>query len=273
MAASSAIAGPAPSGPRPGDSYAIMREVLSSERSDDQSTGSSTDRDVLVERVIAVRDDGVELEYDLPADSTAEERAPVWQFPVRIFRPNQGGMQLLNRAELETRVDAWLRKAKWSRAMCGRWIFTWDAFQIECDPQSVLETIESFDPSYRDLREGALYRDSSALEPAPLAMKSSGPEGSTFVAEMNVDPEAVRRSRAEADVVVGELMSKPTTLEAALRAHAADSVSGTITVTLEADSSGKVWRRRKVAVLRIKAADGPLTTRTTTETVERRPAS
>ena len=89
---------------RVGAVYEITRDVESAGDSNGASTSSSTDRDTLIERVLAVRNDGLELEYDLPADATKEDRASTWQFPVRVFRPFSGAPQLLNRPELENRI-------------------------------------------------------------------------------------------------------------------------------------------------------------------------
>src|SRR5207253_9149447 len=65
--------------PRAGDVHEIRVERNMEETSSDGSSGSSHDLDTMIERVIALRDDGVELEFDLPAEATREERAAVWQ--------------------------------------------------------------------------------------------------------------------------------------------------------------------------------------------------
>jgi hypothetical protein len=95
----------------------------------------------------------------------------------------------------------------------------------------------------------------------------------TFSVEMPVDSDVVRRARAESDVVVGEIMKKPVSLDAALRERAREIVSGTISVTFETDPSGKVRRRTKVTKLDITGPDGRSETETVTETLERRLAS
>jgi len=87
---------------------------------------------------------------------------------------------------------------------------------------------------------------------------------------MPVDPDAVRRARAESDVVVGEIVKNPVSLDAALLERAREIVSGTISVTLETDPAGNVRRRTKVTKLDIKGPDGRSETRTVTETLERR---
>lgn len=87
---------------------------------------------------------------------------------------------------------------------------------------------------------------------------------------MEVDPDAFRRARAESDVVVGEIMKKPVSLEAARRKREGEVISGMISVTFEADSAGNARRRTKVTNLNINGPDGPSETQTVTEVLERR---
>jgi hypothetical protein len=134
----------------------------------------------------------------------------------------------------------------------------------------VLETFQAFDPKLPELRDGALYRDTHAMRPAPLAMKSSGPDGSTFTALLAIDPKAVQRDRAEADVVAAEITRKPLTLKAALAERAKETVSGTIEVTIDADAAGNVRRLTKVTKSQIKKSDETAETETVTETLQRR---
>ena len=262
------------SAPKVGEEFEIdKRYETSQQTSDGSSSGHSRGRDTILERVIGVREGGLELEYDLPKDATAEDRARNWQFPVRVFRLPSGPMQLRNRPELEARVEGWLKAAGWTRAVCGRWIFTWNAFRIECDPQSVIKILEALDLRSVDLRDGAPYQEAEARGPGTLTRKAAGPNGETFAVAMEVDPDAVRRARAESDVAVGEIMQKPVTLDAALRARANESVSGTISVTFDTDAGGHVRRRTKVTKVETKGPDGRSESQTATETVERRPVS
>ena len=260
------------SAPKVGEEFEIdKRYETSQQTSDGSSSGSSRGRDIILERVLGVREGGLELEYDLPKDTTAEDRARNWQFPVRVFRLSSGPMQLRNRPELEARIERWLKAAGWTRAVCGRWIFTWNAFRIECDPQSVIKTVEALDLRSADLREGAPYQETEARGPGTLTRKAVGPNGVTFAVEMQIDPDGVRRARAESDVAVGEIMQKPVTLDAALRERAKESISGTISVTFDTDSAGNVRRRTKVTKVQTKGSDGRSESQTATETVERRP--
>lgn len=256
--------------PQVGTEYEISKSYETSQQTGDgSSSGSSNGRDVILERVISVRETGSELEYDLPKDATAEDRARTWQFPAHVFKPLKGPMQLLNGGELEVRLEGWLKSAKWTHKMCGRWIFTWNAFRIECDPQSVIKTIEAFDLSSTEISEGAPYREIEALAPGTLAKKAEGPNGATYSVVMDLDPDAIRRARAETDVAVGEMMQKPVALDAALRERAKEGISGTISVTFVTDSAGSVWRRTKVTKLETKKSSGQTETETATEIVER----
>lgn len=254
-----------------GDTFETNLTKDSERHGSNSSSGSSHDADTIIERVTGLRPDGVELQYDLPKSATAEERATSWQFPVRVLKPFSGPVQLLNAADLESRVDAWLKAAGLSRAACGHWIFTWNAFRIECDPQSVLNTIDAFDLTAVDLREGALYHDTDALGSGKLVRKLSGPDTATFAVELPIDPDSVRRDRAESDVVVGEIMHKPVTFDAAFQRRAKDVVSGTIAVEFETDSAGEPFRRSRIKKIDVKGSDGQSETETVTEILERRP--
>jgi hypothetical protein len=260
--------------PRVGDAYEIVRVSDSTEHSSGGLSGSSHDKDTIVERVIAVGETGLELEYDFPASATAQERASNWQLPVRVLKPPRLPILLRNRSELESRVDTWLKAGGLTRAACGRWYFTWNAFRIECDPESVIRMVAAFDLRTDDLRDGAPYKDPMARASAPLRRKPAGSAGDVvFTVEMPVDPDVVLRERAEADVIVAELSGKILTLDSALRARAAERISGTITITFDADTAGNVRRRKKVTKLETKREDGQTDTRTTVETLERRPVS
>ena len=214
-----------------------------------------------------VRDDGVELEYDIPG-ATSREREIAWQYPARVFKPTSGPLQLLNAAQLQARADRYLKRAKLPRSACGHWYFTWTAFRIECDPQAVIGAIGRLDLGPADLTDGAPYRDAAASAAAPLKRMANGPNGATFAVDLPIDPEQVRRARAEADVVVAEISGKKLTLDDALRARSGERISGTMTISIDTDATGQIRRRTKIVRLEIQAPDG-LERSTATETIER----
>lgn len=264
---------PAVAAPRAGDRFEIVRTVETSQRTGEDSSGSSYGRDTLIERVVAVRSDGVELEYDLPADATPDVRAAQWQFPVRLLKPAGGPPQLLNRAALEQRSQAWLRAAGLDADACGHWAFTWTAMRIDCDPQSALDIVAGFDPGTDDPREGLLFTLPGALQAAPLMRSASSAAGETFTVALAIDPQAVRRQEAETKVVLGEITQRPVTLESALQAQADLEVSGSIEVTFDTDRAGDVRRRVVVTRLRLERPGSPPEIRISTETLERRPVT
>jgi len=236
----------------------------------DGASGSSHDEDALIERVQAIRPDGFELVFDLPQGATADERQQNWQFPARVLEPMDGPPTLLNAPQLAQRLEGWLKLAKIPRQACGHWIFTWNAFKIECEPDSVLKTIEAFDPKLPSLRKGELFVDVRASHPAPLTMHSNGSAGSIFTATLLLDPKAVQQESAEADVVVGEINKRPVTLDAALAQRSKETVSGTIEVTIDADATGNMRQLTKVTKSRTKKSDGSVETQIVTETLQHR---
>ncbi|OQW46750.1 MAG: hypothetical protein A4S16_09835 [Proteobacteria bacterium SG_bin6] len=253
-----------------GDEVEIRKSYeTSSEMGGGTSSGSSSGHETLLERVVAIRNDGKELIYDLPKDATKEDRARNWQFPAHVFQPYRGRVVLLNPGDLKARLANWLKSAGLDQSACGRWLFTWTAFRIECEPDSVIDTINGFDLRATELREGALYSDDIATTPGRLVQKISKAGVATFTAEMQVNPDVVQRARAESDVVVGEISKSPVSLEAALMERRKESVSGTVSVTLEIDDAGQVRRRVRVIHLKTKRQDGSTESETKTDTVER----
>jgi len=261
-----------PPGPRAGEVYELRLLRESSQTATDGSSGSTHDADVLVERVIAVREGGVELEFDLPEETTAEDRARTWQFPVRVFKPAQGPLQLLNGPELEARVDRWLAAGGMTRESCGHWIFTWNAFRIECDPQSVMQLLAAVDLASHDLRDGTAFQEAGGLG-GTLRRESADRNGAVYVVEMAVDPQAVREERARADAAMREIMGDSPELGQAMHARTPDQISGTIKIRFETDAAGHVRRRTTVTELAMDGPGGRHETETVTETVERRLAA
>lgn len=242
--------------PQVGTSTLIVSET-ETKTSGDGSQGSSQDRDTIVERVVDVSEAGTELLYDLLAEPTPEQRGIDWHFPLRVLQPRSGAPVLLNRAELEERRDRWLNKAGLTRSACGHWVFTWNAFKIDCEPEAVLAALEPPDLGLGKLAGG---------------VRTSTSGGSQVKFVVPVDPEQVRQDAVDSDLAVAEIMRQQTTREAAVRAHAADRISGTVSITFELDKSGAVLRRTKTTNMTVETG-GKKETRLKAQTVERRPVA
>lgn len=252
-----------------GDAYEIRLESKS-ESAGDNGSGSSSSRSTMVERVLQVQADGVELEFDFPSGTPAEDRAREWRFPARVFKSTDGTLELLNVAELEARLDIWLESGGVDRVYCGKWLFTWTAVQINCDPYSVLDTLKAFDLRLGEIQEGKFLNEAATKAPAPLKIET-GSEANTYVADFELDPDVLRRQLAETDVAVSEIMGEqPLTLAEALEAWSADAISGTLRTSIETDTEGLVVRRTQLSITEIKQADGSVDRTTVTETVSRR---
>jgi hypothetical protein len=98
LPASSARGESPQSAPEVGEEWEIRHRYETSEQTSDGQSSSSSGHNAYLERVIGIREGGLELEYDLPNDATAEDRARTWKFPVRLFRSSNAPMQLLGSA-------------------------------------------------------------------------------------------------------------------------------------------------------------------------------
>jgi hypothetical protein len=85
-----------------------------------------------------------------------------------------------------------------------------------------------------------------------------------------VDADKLRRDRAEADLVIAEILRRPLTHDDAVRSHVDEDISGTICILFDVNPDGQPWRRTMVTKTAIKGTDGKLQTRITTETITRR---
>ncbi|MEO9601616.1 hypothetical protein [Parasphingorhabdus sp.] len=238
----------------------------SSLNSEGRQTGSSSGHQTMIERVIAVTPEGVELEIDLPTD---EARAREWKFPARIFKPKNGPLRLLNEPELEERLEAWLKKADWTREICGQWIFTWNAFFIDCDPQSAISIFEDHSLESSKYFEGAEFMVEGASGSANLETAMSEAGEAVLTARLPIDPDYVCRKQAESDVVVGQIMGEEVTLADATERRCRDDLAGTITETYFPAAEDNHPKRVRVSHLTTIDVDGDKTIQKRTETLQR----
>jgi len=262
-----------PAEPRVGAVSVISRQVQTVQSDNRGSTSSTSNSDAFLERVVAVRADGVELEYDVARDGGLGAGGGSWQFPTRVFRPLRGPLQLVNTAELTARIDAWLKSAGLTRTACGHWAFDWNAFRIECDPKSALAAVEALNLHVADLRDGAAYSDPDAAKPATLKRTKTSPSGATYAVEATLDSERLRKQAVQNDLASAEIMRKPLTEKDAVHAHAGDKISGNVTVTLDVDGDGIVVRRTRRLTVQVAAPNGTVEVSTSTEVITRQPAA
>jgi hypothetical protein len=229
---------PPPAMPQVGAAWLLVIDHQEATQSANRS-GSSSGHDALVERVIAVAADGVTYEYDLPPDATSDDRARQWQLPVQLFRATTGDVQIVDVAALERRIDAWLRRARMTRADCGRQIFTWNLFRVDCDTSNAISVIERFLTPREPMAEGVIATHPYALAAGRFSRAVDG----SYLASLEIDPEAARRSKAEGAVMVGNITNDPVTVDAATATWARAAISGTIAIRIEPDADGRVYRR------------------------------
>lgn len=251
-----------------GDAYRITLFHEWESKDDNGSSSNSSGGHQYVERILTVRPNGVERVYDLPLETDDDQRLINWYFPVRVFETNEGSIQILNRADLEQRRDEWLKAAEIPAEACGTWYFTWNAFQVECEPDAIIETIRALKIQPKDLAVGAAFEHPAALKPGQI---NTGSERSSYKVRMAVDPDYFHRGQAESDVIVGEIMREPISFEEAYEKRKTEQITGTIEVMFDTNPEGRVWRRTTLIESDKVKASGEVEHTVATETVERKP--
>lgn len=247
----------------PGAGSVIERSYETSSESSDGGTSSSRGRTSVFEKVVSVSDGAAIIDYDLEPDADEAERLREWQLPVRLKVEQDGTRSLVNEAALAARLDQWLARAKWTRDVCGKWIFTWNAFYIGCDPQSAIEFSTIYGLRFLEAAEGTVVDDPSAMGTAMLKR-----EGDFLVAMLPVDPAVIATERAEADLVTAQILGGQQNRGSALAARRKETVSGTISLRFRVGADGGViWRERVLHLTTVKA-DGVTETDTRKEVTQ-----
>jgi hypothetical protein len=252
---------------RAGDIFLISRSYQTqSETSDHSSSGSSNGRDQLEIRLVAADGSGAEFVVDYPSAVDDEERARGWLLPARIFRPANGPARLLNAPELEARLAAWLRRAGWTKEMCGRWIFTWNAFRIDCDPAEAIALLENWLPP--DPRVGQDFAHPLADAASQWRVPDASQPG-TLYAELPISADRICADRRRQADVVAQISGAANNTGRCGGGIDTIAASGTIAATFTADTSGGIWRITERTTLRI-VTDGVTETRREVRVLERR---
>ncbi|WP_394694709.1 hypothetical protein [Hyphobacterium sp.] len=238
----------------------------------DGSRSSSSSRQTLTERIIERSQDGILVEYDFHSDATDEERARVWQLPVHVFIDSAGTVSIQNLSELESRVDPWLEHWDFDRSMCGRWLFTWTAFQIDCDPESAVGYVQPLIVHQYQLFDGSLVAEHGTLEPAHLDSRQRDSGGLSYTAQFDIDPDVIRRERAMADVIIAEIYGRPPLdIEDSMEERRDEQISGQLSLTIETDTLGDILRIERLSETEIRLPDGANENQWRSQVVTRQP--
>lgn len=248
---------------RVGDAFEIVNNSDVEYRSTGGGmNGEQHDHATLMIRVLSADADGVVFEMDHPIGTSEADRQREWSLPARIFRPTDGPSRLLNTDELIARLDTWLARANLTREQCGHWGFTWTAYKIECDPETVLALFDAWFPATPVV--GTIYQHPLAARPVPFVEC----EPQKLCAVLPIDPDRVRAQRVETDSIVRQMFAAYRNLPATN--HAADAISGTITVRFEIGADGREWLRSEEINIDTTKPDGRVETSITHRTLRRR---
>jgi hypothetical protein len=213
-------------------------------------------------------------------DEAGDERPLVeWEMPILLRECPGAAPVLANRDEMLARRDAFLAALKVTTEVCGRYYFTWNVFQIKCDPDAAVEDILKSDLSLIPLVDGAGYNLPDSGARVTLEVVSDAPPGQRmFVGTAAIDPAYLRNSAADAIMAVAEVSGKPVTREEALAKIAGHRFSGESTITVIEETDAERITTTIIGEVREVDAEGEVETRrgetvTTRQRVEAAPGS
>ncbi len=250
-------------------------EIISSYSTESErprGSSSSSGSDEFREEVRAGADGCRTRTFDVVDDPEHKRPLEVWRMPV-VLRECPGFPQVIaNCEEMEARRDAFLAAAKIPHESCGRYYFTWNVFKIECDPDTILETVANIDLGSIRLEDGAVFTLPDTSTSVTLAAVPVAPAGQRiFKGRTTIDPEVLREGAIKTIMVVAEVRGKAVTREEAMAQIVAHQFSGEAEVTLvEEPAAGRITATVHTAVREVDVEGGVETRQGETVTTRQR---
>ncbi|MEW4449511.1 hypothetical protein [Qipengyuania sp. JC766] len=226
----------------------------------------------LAEHAIATTAEGLEIEYSIPGDPDEVRGNDMWMYPARVLVRPDGSKRLLNESEIIARRDLWLDEAGWTKEQCGRWLFTWTAVKIECDPQAVLESIEGYGLRPAPLRPGTQFELPEYGISGLLEDRGTRNGRQVLFLSAPVDPQTVRDQEARTREIVAEISGGTLPVDDTSSGSEIDA-SGTIEIEFEIDEAGLVWKKTETVEMLVTGLDRGDEERTAKRTLTRIPAA
>ena len=167
------------------------------------------------------------------------------------------------------RRNAWLEQAGFTLEDCGKHIFTWNVFRIDCDPEDALGLLATVEIQPLGDFEGANVKLPLGRDPFVFVFSNTKDGKRQYRATQPLDDQYVRREAAENALIVAEIMGEELTEEQAIAQANALVIDGTVTITLEAEPGGPVRRRTIVVEKTVTDAEGVTEISNYTQTVDR----
>ncbi len=253
------------------DAYVLRLEYETSSQSlaEPGDRSSSRGHQTLSERPIRETAAGTEIEYATPGPPEEVRGNASWMFPVRLLVASDGRKTVLNPEQLETRLTTWLERAEWSREVCSKWLFTWTAIQVRCDPDAAIEAVETFGMRPGQITEGAQFEPTGDLVPVVLTRTGFRDGRTVLSAVARIDPQSVRAGATKTALVPAQISGEDLPPEAAALQAAGLGATGTLTVEFEVDEAGLIWKRVDTREIVVTGGDNGDEVRRSSQTVTR----
>lgn len=205
-------------------------------------SGSSSGTTAYREAVRTEADGCRTRSFDLVDDPEQKRPLAIWQFPLVLRECPGVTPELTSRAAMLARRDAFLAAMGVGMETCGKRYFTWNVFEIECDPDAAVRGLAGIDLAAIRLEDGAEYVLPDTSTRVTLRQKGDAPPGQrVFTASGSVDSAFLRDRAAKGIMVVAEVSGEIVTREEALARIAGHQFSGESAITLvEEPAAGRI---------------------------------
>lgn len=249
------------------EQYEIVQSYETSSESDNGSSGSSSGSSVWIETVHRGADACVEKTFD-SVDAPGQTRPlAAWKLPVRVRQCGNAAPTIVNEDEMLARLEKFLEAVELTRDACGSYYFTWNVFQIDCDPKAALDFVRDVDLGEADISSGAEYVMPDSAGSAILATSRGD---NAFVGTGKINTEFLRDQAAQTIKVLAELNGEEVSDEDVMARLKNHQFSGGFTVEFEVDRLTGMITRTLTTETRTVDAEGVVETRKAIETTRRK---
>lgn len=165
------------------------------------------------------------------------------------------------------RLEKFLEAVELTRDACGSYYFTWNVFQIDCDPKAALDFVRDVDLGEADISSGAEYVMPDSAGSAILATSRGD---NAFVGTGKINTEFLRDQAAQTIKVLAELNGEEVSDEDVMARLKNHQFSGGFTVEFEVDRLTGMITRTLTTETRTVDAEGVVETRKAIETTRRK---
>jgi len=249
----------------------ITYKRISKHESSTGGYGNSASHNAVLENIISNKDGFLEVEYSFAND--VKWIFDEWKLPARVSINSDSTLDLLNRSEIEARLQRLIESSPKVKRYCGENALARHSIMIDCDIDDVLDTLQTYNLHLGELADGSMYLEQGVLRAEPLARKDTSGSQAIFVVDLNMDPAHIREdyenNLRRSAAMTGNTFESILASDLNLSEGETPVYAGKRTVTISTDLSGNVQKIERSTLITINGGSQFIKTLTVNGVVER----